>query len=77
MLAGSLSSVNCVRVRGCAAKRLQRMKRLLATVIALSTLGALPVVAETALRANPTENQSSIWLILALGNGLDDSALLS
>ena len=53
------------------------MKRLLTTAIALSTLGALPVVAETALRANPTENQSSIWLILALGNGLDDGALLS
>ena len=52
------------------------MKKLLATAIALSTLGALPVVAETALRANPTENQSSIWLILALGTGFESSSLL-
>ena len=53
------------------------MNKLLATAIALSTLGVLPAAAETVLRANPTENQSSIWLILALGNGLDDGALLS
>ena len=53
------------------------MKRLLATVIALSTLGALPVAAQTALRANPSENQSSTWLILAIGNGFNDGALLS
>lgn len=72
-----LPSVKCVRVHGCAAKRLQYMKRLLAAAIALSTLGALPVAAETALRANPNENQSSIWLILAMGNGLNDGALLS
>ena len=53
------------------------MKRLVATAIALSTLGALPVTAETALESIPTEDKSSTWLILALGNGLDDGALLS
>ena len=53
------------------------MKRLLATAIALSTLGALPVAAETALQAIPSADKSSTWLILALGNGLDDGALLS
>lgn len=53
------------------------MKRLLATAIALSTLGALPVVAETALQSIPREDQSSIWLILVVGNGYNDGGLLS
>ena len=53
------------------------MKRLLATAIALSTLGVLPAAAETALRSIPREDQSSIWLILVVGNGYNDGGLLS
>ena len=41
-----------MQVRGCCAKRLQHVKRLLATAIALSTLGVLPVRA------------GSVWLII-------------
>ena len=43
------------------------MKRLLATAIALSTLGALPAGAETALKAIPREDKASVWLILNVG----------
>ena len=53
------------------------MKRVLATVIALSTLGALPVVAETALQTIPGSDKSSTWLILVLGDGHRDGSLLS
>jgi hypothetical protein len=42
-------------VCGCGAKRLQNMKRLLATAIAFSTLVALPAVAE---------QKSQVYLIL-------------
>ena len=62
---------------GCSAKRLQHMKRLLATAIALSTLGALPAAAETALQSIPREDKSSVWLILVVGNGYNDGGLLS
>ena len=62
---------------GCDAKRLQHMTRLLATAIALSTLGALPVAAETALQSIPGEDQSSTWLILVIGDGNNDGSLLS
>tara|TARA_Y100000022_G_scaffold187901_1_gene185762 strand:+ start:414 stop:668 length:255 start_codon:yes stop_codon:yes gene_type:complete len=40
------------------------MKRLLATAIAFTTLGLLPVAAETAVQSTPDEDHSSIWLIL-------------
>ena len=53
------------------------MKRLLATAIALSTLGALPAAAETALQSIPREDQVSVWLILVVGNGSGDGGLLS
>ena len=53
------------------------MKRLLATAIALSTLGALPAAAETALQSIPREDKSSVWLILVVGNGYNDGGLLS
>ena len=38
-------SIQRIQVLDCSAKRLQHMKRLLATANALSTLGALPVAA--------------------------------
>ena len=57
--------------------RLQYMKRLLATAIALSTLGALPAAAETADPSTLTEDTSSVWLILVLGDGVEDGSLLS
>ena len=53
------------------------MKKLFATAIALSTLGALPAAAETALQSIPREDQSSTWLVLVIGNGYEDGALLS
>jgi len=53
------------------------MKRLLATAIALSTLGALPAAAETAEPLTLTENTSSAWLILVIGDGMQDGDLLS
>ena len=43
------------------------MKRLLATAIALSTLGALPAGAETALRSIPNAESFGVWLILNIG----------
>ena len=70
-----LLSVKCTEVRGCAAKRLQHMRRLLATAIALSTLGALPAGAETALESIPRKDQASVWLVLVIGNGLEDGSL--
>ena len=72
-----LPSLKFREMSGCVAKRLQHMKRLLATSIALSMLGALPVVAETALESIPTEGKSSTWLILVIGNGSSDGSLLS
>ena len=45
------------------------MKRLLAAILAFSTLGAVPVAAETAEQSNPTEDQPSIWLVLSAGYG--------
>ena len=51
------------------------MKRLLTTAIALSTLGALPVAAETALQAIPSSDKSSVWLVLVICNGFDDGSL--
>ena len=51
------------------------MKRLLATAIALSTLGVLPVVAETVEQANPGSDKSSVWLVLVIGNGVEDGSL--
>ena len=45
------------------------MKRLLATAIALSTLGALPVAAETEMQAIPREAKAGIWLVLVMGDG--------
>ena len=44
------------------------MKRLLATAIALSTLGALPVVAETTEQTTIADEQPSIWLVLSAGH---------
>ena len=70
-----LPSVKCEQVVGCSAKRLQHMKRLLATAIALSTLGALPAAAETALQAIPSSDKSSVWLVLVIGNGFEDGSL--
>ena len=51
------------------------MNRLLATAIALSTLGALPAAAETALQSIPREDKSSVWLVLVIGNGIEDGSL--
>ena len=51
------------------------MKRLLATAIALSTFGALPVAAETALQSIPRQDQASVWLVLVIGNGVEDGSL--
>lgn len=51
------------------------MKRLLATAIALSTLGSLPVAAETTPKSIPGEDQASIWLVLVIGNGVEDGSL--
>ena len=51
------------------------MKRLLATAIALSTLGALPAAAETAMQSMPREDQASVWLVLVIGNGVEDGSL--
>lgn len=51
------------------------MKRLLATAIALSTLSSLPVAAETTLQSIPREDQESVWLVLVIGNGLQDGSL--
>ena len=53
------------------------MKRLLATAIALSTLGVAPVTAETAQQVGQDADKSSIWLILALGDVRDGGALFS
>ena len=47
-----LPSVKCEQVVGCCAKRLQQMKRLLAISIAFTTIGTVPVQAE------------SVWLIM-------------
>lgn len=43
------------------------MKRLVATAIALSTLGALPVAAETTLESIPDVENLGVWLILNIG----------
>ena len=57
------------------AQHLRRMKRFFAISIALSTLGALPVAAETAPQSIPREDQASIWLVLVIGNGVEDGSL--
>lgn len=51
------------------------MKKLLATAITLSTLGTMPVAAETALQAIPSSDKSSVWLVLVIGNGWEDGSL--
>lgn len=53
------------------------MKRLLAVSIASASIaiGAIPVVAETALQSIPREDQASVWLVLVIGNGVDDGSL--
>ena len=53
------------------------MKRLLATAVALSTLGALPVAAETTESSTVNKDTSSAWLILVIGDGVQDGDLLS
>lgn len=53
------------------------MNKLLATAIALSTLGTVRAAAETAEPVKLTEESSSTWLILVLGDGVQDGSLLS
>ena len=38
-------------------------------------LGALPVAAETAPQSIPREDKSSVWLVLVIGNGVEDGSL--
>ena len=53
------------------------MRRLLATAVALLTLRALPVAAETAEQSTVNKDTSSTWLILVIGDGMQDGDLLS
>ena len=50
------------------------MKRLLATSIALSALGALPVVAETGEPSIVSNGKPSVWLILSVDDGMNYSS---
>lgn len=52
------------------------MTKYLATLIASLALGAVPVAAETAKQSNLDTGKPSVWLVLALGNGLNSSSLL-
>ena len=49
------------------------MKRLVATAIALSTLGALPAAAETTEQSIIAGEKPSIWLILSVDDGANYS----
>ena len=41
----------------------------------MSTLGELPVAAETALQSIPSLGESPVWFLLVIGNGGEDGSL--
>ena len=55
----------------------ESLNKLLAISIASASIaiGAMPVVAETALQSIPREDQASVWLVLVIGNGVEDGSL--